>query len=201
MKQSLLMLVLSALALNLQAMEKQDDIETIRLGAGCFWCVEAVFQELEGVITAESGYMGGTAVNPSYKEVCTGNTGHAEVVQVKFDKTVISLEEILEVFFQVHDPTTLNRQGNDVGTQYRSAIYYESDEQKEIALKVKRALSVAKVWDAPIVTEITPASEYYKAENYHQDYYSLNANKNPYCSLVITPKLEKFRKVFKDKLK
>lgn len=187
--------------LNIKAMEQNESIETITLGAGCFWCVEAIFQELNGVISAESGYMGGNVDNPTYKAVCGGNTGHAEVVQVKFDNTIISLEEILEVFFQVHDPTTLNRQGADIGTQYRSAIFYESDDQKEISLNVKRQLNIAKVWDDPIVTEITAASKYYKAENYHQDYFAINGDNNPYCTMVIKPKLEKFRKVFEEKLK
>ena len=145
--------------------------------------------------------MGGSIKNPGYKEVCTGNTGHAEVVKIVFDPKVISLQEILEVFFQVHDPTTLNRQGGDVGTQYRSVIFYESDAQKEIALAVKRQLNIAKVWDNPIVTEISAASVFYKAEDYHQDYYVLNGDNNPYCSRVITPKVEKFKKIFSDKLK
>ena len=201
MKSQFFVLIFSIISLNLNAMQEGQNIEKITLGAGCFWCVEAVYQELDGVISATSGYMGGLTKNPSYKEVCSGLTGHAEVIAVEFDNTVISLAEILEVFFQVHNPTTLNRQGNDVGTQYRSAIYYLSNEQKETALKVKRALNIAKVWEDPIVTEISAASKFYVAENYHQDYYSLNGNSNPYCSMVITPKLEKFRKVFKEKLK
>ena len=166
-----------------------------------FWCVEALYDQLKGVQSVESGYMGGSIKNPGYKEVCTGNTGHAEVVKIVFDPKVISLQEILEVFFQVHDPTTLNRQGGDVGTQYRSVIFYESDAQKEIALAVKRQLNIAKVWDNPIVTEISAASVFYKAEDYHQDYYVLNGDNNPYCSRVITPKVEKFKKIFSDKLK
>lgn len=197
MKFSVLALILLVFNLNVFAMEK----ESIVLGAGCFWCVEAVYDQLKGVSSVESGYMGGHVKNPGYKEVCTGNTGHAEVVKVVFDPQVISLAEILEVFFQVHDPTTLNRQGADVGTQYRSVIFYESDAQKEVALAVKRQLNIAKVWDNPIVTEISPVSTFYKAEDYHQDYYELNGNKNPYCSMVITPKIEKFKKVFSDKLK
>lgn len=186
--------------LNLEAKEIQAKKSYITLGAGCFWCVEAVYDQLKGVTSVESGYMGGSVKNPSYKEVCTGNTGHAEVVRIEFDPAVITLQEILEVFFQMHDPTTLNRQGADEGTQYRSAIFYESDEQKVIALNVKRQLNIAKVWQNSIVTEISPATTFYKAEAYHQDYYELNRT-NPYCSMVITPKLEKFKKVFSDKLK
>ncbi|MFT4968714.1 MAG: peptide-methionine (S)-S-oxide reductase [Chitinophagales bacterium] len=201
MSNSFLMLLFLSITLQVNAKQGKDNLETITLGAGCFWCVEAVYQELNGVETAVSGYMGGHVDDPSYKAVCAGNTGHAEVVQLTFDNSIISLEEILEVFFEVHDPTTLNRQGADIGTQYRSAIFYENDEQKEIALKVKRALSVAKVWENAIVTEVSSASTFYKAENYHQDYYALNGNNNPYCSKVITPKIEKFRKVFEEKLK
>lgn len=201
MKFSNFLLFLFIFSLNLQVKGNQIMKESITLGAGCFWCVEAVFDQLKGVETVTSGYMGGSLKNPSYKEVCTGNTGHAEVIKIEFDPSVISLKEILEVFFQVHDPTTLNRQGGDVGTQYRSAIFYNSNEQKEIALAVKRQLNIAKVWDNPIVTEITEESVFYKAEDYHQDYYELNGNKNPYCSMVITPKVEKFKKAFSDKLK
>ena len=182
-------------------MKEKENLESITLGAGCFWCVEAVYQELQGVVQVESGYMGGSIKNPTYKEVCTGNTGHAEVVRVTYNPAIIGLKQILEVFFQVHDPTTLNRQGNDVGTQYRSVIFYDSNEQKELALEVKRALTIARIWPDPIVTEISPSSVFYLAENYHQDYYSLNSDKNPYCSFVITPKMEKFRKTFKELLK
>lgn len=196
-----LLLFVCILFFNSFAMQEKENLESITLGAGCFWCVEAVYQELQGVVRVESGYMGGSTKNPTYKEVCTGNTGHAEVVKVTYKPEEISLQQILEVFFQVHDPTTLNRQGNDVGTQYRSVIFYDNNEQKEIALEVKRALSIAKVWDDPIVTEISPSSEFYIAENYHQDYYALNGDKNPYCSFVITPKMEKFRKAFKELLK
>ena len=201
MKFSSLVAILFVFVINLQAKENQVMKESITLGAGCFWCVEAIYDQLKGVASVESGYMGGSIKNPGYKEVCTGNTGHAEVVKIVFDPSIISLKEILEVFFQVHDPTTLNRQGGDVGTQYRSVIFYESDAQKETALAVKRQLNIAKVWDNPIVTEISPVSVFYKAEDYHQDYYELNGNKNPYCSMVITPKVEKFKKVFSDKLK
>jgi peptide-methionine (S)-S-oxide reductase len=201
MKISSLVALFLIFVMNLQANENQVIKESITLGAGCFWCVEALYDQLKGVQSVESGYMGGSIKNPGYKEVCTGNTGHAEVVKIVFDPKVISLQEILEVFFQVHDPTTLNRQGGDVGTQYRSVIFYESDAQKEIALAVKRQLNIAKVWDNPIVTEISAASVFYKAEDYHQDYYVLNGDKNPYCSRVITPKVEKFKKIFSDKLK
>lgn len=201
MKISSLVALFLIFVMNLQANENQVIKESITLGAGCFWCVEALYDQLKGVQSVESGYMGGSIKNPGYKEVCTGNTGHAEVVKIVFDPKVISLQEILEVFFQVHDPTTLNRQGGDVGTQYRSVIFYESDAQKEIALAVKRQLNIAKVWNNPIVTEISAASVFYKAEDYHQDYYVLNGDNNPYCSRVITPKVEKFKKIFSDKLK
>ena len=201
MRAFFLWLFVCVLSFNLLAMQEKEKLESITLGAGCFWCVEAVYQELQGVVQVESGYMGGSTKNPTYKEVCTGNTGHAEVVRVTYNPAIISLKQILQVFFQVHDPTTLNRQGNDVGTQYRSVIFYDNNEQKELALEVKRALSIAKIWTDPIVTEISPLSEFYLAENYHQDYYSLNSDKNPYCSFVITPKMEKFRKTFKELLK
>lgn len=200
MKYIAIVLVLFS-GLNLHAMENDKDLEYITLGAGCFWCVEAVFEQLKGVESVASGYMGGETKNPTYKAVCSGLTGHAEVVRVGYNREVISLEEILEVFFMVHDPTTLNRQGADVGTQYRSVIFYENDEQKEIAIAVKRKLTVAKIWDNPIVTELSPASQFYIAEDYHQDYYAINGNENRYCSMVITPKLEKFKKAFSDKLK
>lgn len=201
MKAFFLWLFVCILSFNLLAMQEKENLESITLGAGCFWCVEAVYQELQGVVQVESGYMGGSTKNPTYKEVCTGNTGHAEVVRVTYNPAIINLKQILEVFFQVHDPTTLNRQGNDVGTQYRSVIFYDSNAQKELALEVKRALSIAKIWPDSIVTEISPSSIFYLAENYHQDYYSLNSDKNPYCSFVITPKMEKFRKTFKELLK
>jgi peptide-methionine (S)-S-oxide reductase len=174
--------------------------DTITLGAGCFWCVEAVFTELKGVLKVESGYMGGTIKNPSYKEVCNGNTGHAEVCRVIYDPSIISLDEILEVFWQTHDPTTLNRQGNDVGTQYRSAVFYYNDAQKKTAEDYKIKLNASGAWEKPVVTEIVPASDFYVAEDYHQDYYALNGSQ-PYCQYVIRPKLDKFRKVFATKLK
>jgi len=174
--------------------------EAITLGGGCFWCVEAVYEELKGVERVESGYSGGKVANPSYRQVCTGTTGHAEVVQVTFDPKVISLKEILEIFFHVHDPTTLNRQGADVGTQYRSAIFYNSAEQKKVAEQVIQETTAARLWPEPIVTEVSPLKEFYKAEDYHQEYFKLNGTQ-PYCRAVIAPKMAKFRKEYKDKLK
>ena len=174
--------------------------ETAILGAGCFWCVEAVFEELQGVISVESGYMGGHVDNPTYKEVCTGTTGHAEVAKVVFDPDVVSFKEVLEVFWKTHDPTTLNRQGADVGTQYRSAVFYISEEQRETAEYYKKKLNESGAYSSPIVTEIVKESTYYPAEDYHQNYYALNGNQG-YCQFVIQPKLEKFRKAFADKLK
>ncbi len=173
--------------------------EIATFGAGCFWCVEAVFQELKGVIKVESGYMGGSTPNPTYKDVCTGTTGHAEITQITFDPTVISYDELLEVLWTTHDPTTLNRQGADAGTQYRSAIFYHSEEQKQKAEKSKKEVATT-IWDKPIVTEIVPEDTYYPAEEYHQDYYANNANAG-YCRMVITPKIEKVRSSFADKLK
>jgi len=175
--------------------------ETATFGTGCFWCTEAVFKELNGVIFATSGYSGGLTVNPTYKEVCSGQTGHAECIRVIYDPLKISYEELLEVFFQVHDPTQLNRQGNDVGTQYRSVIFYHNDEQKQKAEKYKAELDKSGAFNNPIVTAVDPFTKFYTAENYHQEYYELNKNSNPYCSIVIQPKLEKFEKVFKNKLK
>lgn len=175
-------------------------LDTITLGAGCFWCVEAVFTELKGVKSVISGYMGGHVKNPSYREVCNGTTGHAEVAQLVYDPQVIGYEGILEVFWQTHDPTTLNRQGADVGTQYRSAIFYHNEEQRRIAEMYKQKLDASGAFRAPIVTEITAASTFYPAEDYHQNYYALNGEQG-YCQMVIRPKLDKFRKVFADKLK
>ena len=169
-------------------------------GEGCFWCTEAVFQRLNGVVRVESGYSGGTVPNPSYDAVCTGKTGHAEATQIFFDPKIISFKELLEVFWKTHDPTTLNRQGADVGTQYRSVIFYHNDEQKKLAEEYKQKLEAEKIWKDPIVTEISPFKNFYKAEDYHQDYYNRNGSQ-PYCTFVITPKIEKFEKVFKDKLK
>ena len=175
-------------------------LEKATFGAGCFWCVEAVFQELKGVESVVSGYTGGQPENPTYKEVCSGTTGHAEVAQITYDPAKITFEELLEVFWQTHDPTTLNRQGADVGTQYRSAIFYHSEAQKALSEKYKQELDQSGAFQDPIVTEINPLGEFYAAEDYHQNYYTLNAAQ-PYCAFVIKPKMEKFRKVFADKLK
>ena len=179
---------------------KADNLEQVTFGAGCFWCTEAVFQRLEGVVSVESGYSGGHVPNPTYEQVCTGATGHAEVTQITFDPGKISFDELLQAFWKMHDPTTLNRQGNDVGTQYRSVIFYHNEKQKELSEKYKKELDASGAWKNPIVTEISPFKAFYKAESYHQDYY--NNNKfQPYCMFVIGPKLEKFEKVFKDKMK
>lgn len=174
--------------------------EVIALGGGCFWCVEAVFEDLKGVEKVVSGYSNGKVKNPTYKEVCSGLTGHAEVVQVTFDPKIISLKEVLEVFFTVHDPTTLNRQGNDIGTQYRSGVYYNSLVQKEVAEAVIKDMTLQQVWREPIVTEVVAADTFYTAEEYHQNYYNLNGSQ-PYCKIVIEPKVTKFRNYFKEKLK
>jgi len=174
-------------------------MEKVTVGAGCFWCVEAVFQELNGVISVISGYTAGHTKNPTYKEVCSGTTGHNEVAQITFDPAIISLQEVLEVFFSTHDPTTLNRQGYDVGSQYRSGIYYTSDTQKAMAEQVKKDFAPT-LYDAPIVTEIEKLGEFYTAEDYHQNYYTLNPNYG-YCRAVINPKLSKFRKKYREKLK
>ena len=177
-----------------------SSIDTATFGAGCFWCVEAVFQRLKGVQSVKSGYSGGSVKNPSYKEVCNGTTGHAEVCQVVYNKEEISFEELLEVFWKTHDPTTLNRQGNDFGTQYRSVIFYHSEEQKTIAEKYKNKLNEVKAYENPVITEITAFTNFYPAEDYHQNYFNANGSE-PYCKFVIQPKLEKFEKVFKDKIK
>jgi peptide-methionine (S)-S-oxide reductase len=174
--------------------------EVATLGGGCFWCIEAVFDLLEGVQKVESGYTGGAVENPTYKAVCTGNTGHAEVVQVTFDPSVVSFSDVLQVFFASHDPTTLNRQGNDVGTQYRSAIFYSTAEQKTVAEDYIRQLEASKTWSKPIVTEVTALTTFYKAEDYHQDYYAQNGSQ-PYCAFVVRPKVEKFMKEFGDRAK
>ena len=168
---------------------------------GCFWCTEAIFEELKGVASAVSGYTGGHTENPTYKEVCNGTTGHAECIQITFDPSIISYDELLEVFWKTHDPTTLNRQGNDIGTQYRSAIFYHTEEQKQKATHYKKELDESGAWSSPIVTEISPFTIFYPAENYHQQYFEVNGDANPYCQFVIQPKLEKFRKVFADKRK
>ena len=178
-----------------------ERIDTATFATGCFWCTEAIFQELKGVVKVTSGYSGGKTVNPTYKQVCTGETGHAECVQVIYEPDKISYDDLLEVFFEVHDPTTLNRQGADVGTQYRSAIFYHNDQQKKKAEYYTKELNKSGAYDKPLVTEIAPYTKFYPAENYHQDYYENNKNTNPYCSVVIRPKLEKFEKVFAQKLK
>ncbi len=180
--------------------ENSDDLEVVTLASGCFWCTEAVFKRVNGVISAVSGYSGGSVDNPSYDQVCSGRTGHAEAVQVKFDPKIISLEQILEIFWYTHDPTTLNRQGNDVGTQYRSAVFYNSQSQKDIALKIKNDLESKKVYQNPIVTEITPFKNFYQAEEYHKDYYDNNKTV-PYCSYVIDPKISKLLTKFSSSLK
>jgi len=174
--------------------------ETITLAGGCFWCIEAAFLELNGVKKVVSGYTGGTTVDPSYPEICTGTAGHAEAVQITFNSEEISLREILEVFFIIHDPTTLNRQGADVGTQYRSAIFYHNDEQKKASEEVIQKINASHVWDASIVTEVSPLHTFYPAENLHQNYYQQN-REEPYCRLVIEPKVAKLRKHFFEKLK
>lgn len=174
--------------------------DTATFGAGCFWCVEAVFLELKGVLSVESGYSGGRIANPTYKEVCSGLTGHAEVVRIVFDSSTISYQELLEVFFTAHDPTTLNRQGADVGTQYRSVIYYHHQTQQELARFFIDKLNSEKAFPNPVVTELSPATIFYKAEDYHQNYYAENQNQG-YCRLVIKPKLDKVRKVFAEKIK
>jgi len=178
----------------------QKKMKVATFGNGCFWCTEAIFQELNGVSKVVSGYAGGQTINPTYKQVCGGQTGHAEVIQITFDPAIISYDELLEIFWKTHDPTTLNRQGNDVGTQYRSVVFYHDEEQKQLALKYKKELNESGAWDKPIVTEVSQLSNYTEAENYHQDYFNENGSQ-PYCQYVIKPKVEKFRKVFKDKLK
>jgi peptide-methionine (S)-S-oxide reductase len=176
------------------------DLQIATLAGGCFWCLEAVFTELKGVGSVTSGYSGGKVVNPSYEQVCGGMTGHAEVVQVRFDPSVISYRDLLTIFFTIHDPTTLNRQGNDVGTQYRSAVFYHDEQQKKIAEEVIREMTESKVWDAPIVTGVTPFDTFYPAEDYHQDYFKNNPFQG-YCRVVIAPKVAKFRHEFAQRLK
>jgi peptide-methionine (S)-S-oxide reductase len=179
---------------------EKKQLETATFGAGCFWCVEAQFQQLEGVEKVESGYMGGFIEDPTYKQVCTGTTGHAEVCNIYYDPSRISYDELLAAFWTAHDPTQLNRQGNDVGTQYRSAIFYHSPEQRQKAEEYKQKLNEEKAFSGPVVTEVSAAVAFYKAEDYHQNYYNENGSQ-PYCVFVVKPKLEKFQKVFKDKLK
>lgn len=177
-----------------------QSIDTITLGAGCFWCVEAVFQRLDGVLTVQSGYSNGNTSKPTYKDVCTGTTGYAEVCQITYNPDVLRFEDILEVFFKTHDPTTLNKQGADIGTQYRSGIYYHTETQRQIAENILKQIATERIYPNPIVTEIKAIENYFPAEDYHQNYYNENSNQS-YCSFVITPKLEKFEKIFKSKLK
>lgn len=179
---------------------QQKTLEIATLGGGCFWCTEAVFSDLKGVEKVESGYSGGTVPNPSYEQVCTGSTGHAEVVRLTFDPSVITYHDILEIFFSVHDPTTPNRQGADTGTQYRSVIFYHDDEQKKTVEEVVRAQESNKIWSKPIVTQIVPFRAFYKAEDYHQEYFRNNPYQ-PYCQAVINPKVAKFRKHYQSRLK
>ncbi|MEE9429982.1 MAG: peptide-methionine (S)-S-oxide reductase MsrA [Melioribacteraceae bacterium] len=179
---------------------KMEDKKLATFGSGCFWCTEAIFQNIKGVSSAISGYSGGAVESPTYKQISTGETGHAEVIQITYNEDEVSYSELLEIFWKTHDPTTLNKQGADVGTQYRSVVFYHNDEQKKLAEKYKNSLELEKVFANPIVTEIAKFDVFYKAENYHQDYYELN-KREPYCSFVITPKLEKLKKVFKDRLK
>jgi peptide-methionine (S)-S-oxide reductase len=175
-------------------------MQTITLGGGCFWCLEAVYLEMEGVTRVESGYMGGHVENPDYRSVCTGDTGHIEVVQVTYEAAITSTREILEVFFAIHDPTSVDRQGNDAGTQYRSVIFYHDDEQRDTALTMIGELNREKVWNRPIVTEVQPAEKFYIAEDYHQNYYANNA-RQPYCAYVVSPKVQKFREKFAAKMR
>jgi len=196
-KMSLIFLYFSGIVLggNLVKIEnnKENLVEHATFGAGCFWCVEAVFEQLDGVLDVRAGYTGGSTNNPTYEDICTGKTGHAEVIQIDFDPSLIRYKKLLDIFWKSHDPTTLNRQGGDTGTQYRSVIYFHSETQKELARKSKDAADKMKLYSNPIVTEISPLTKFYIAENYHQDYYRINQNA-PYCQLVIKPKLEKLYK-------
>lgn len=195
-KLKLLLLILFFTA-NYNIMAQNKTTETITIGGGCFWCTEAVFDQVNGVESVTSGYAGGGIANPTYREVTSGLTGHAEVVQIEFNPEIVSLEQLLEVFFKTHNPTTLNRQGADVGTQYRSVIFYSNEQQRETAENVKRLLNEQEIWDDPIVTEISALKAFYKAEDYHQNYYENNPSQG-YCQFVIVPKLDKFKKLFSD---
>lgn len=200
MKNAVLLLALTTLLNGQNRMNDTNKYETATFASGCFWCTEAVFERVDGVAEVVSGYTGGNNRNPNYAEVSSGSTGHAEAVQLKFDPNVVSYVKLLEIFFSTHDPTTLNRQGADVGTQYRSAIFYHNSQQKKLAEDVIRKLEDEKLYDKPIVTEVNKFDIFYKAEDYHQDYYDNNKSQ-PYCSLVITPKIKKFEKIFADILK
>lgn len=195
----ILILIIATIVMNTNK-EQENNYETATLGGGCFWCTEAVYKEMKGVVKVVPGYSGGHIKNPAYREVTSGRTGHAEVVQITFDTQVASFSDILEVFFMTHDPTTLNRQGNDVGTQYRSAVFYHNDDQKQTAEKVIDLFEKENVYDDPIVTEVTQFDAFYLAEDYHHNYFARNKNQ-PYCQFVVAPKVEKFKKVFKEKLK
>ena len=181
-------------------MELQNELEVATLAGGCFWCTEAVFLELDGVKKVVSGYIGGKTINPTYKDICNGDTGHAEAIQITFDPNIISFGQLLEIFFATHDPTTLNRQGNDIGTQYRSEIFYNNEAQKQLSEEYIDLMTKENTFGKPIVTKISPASKFYEAEDYHQNYYNQNKEQG-YCSYIITPKIEKLQKVYKDKLK
>jgi peptide-methionine (S)-S-oxide reductase len=183
-----------------ETMTNNKQLDTATFGGGCFWCMEAVYQDLRGVEKVESGFSGGHVKNPAYKEVCNGTTGHAEVTQIIFDPSIITYKDLVDILWHVHNPTTLNQQGNDVGTQYRSAIFYHNEEQKKIAEASKAEAEQTKVWPDPIVTEISPFSVFYKAEDYHQNYFKNNPNQ-PYCVYVVNPKVQKFKKQYHDKLK
>ncbi len=181
-------------------MSTQAGISLATFGSGCFWCTEAIFQRIKGVVQVTSGYTGGTVDNPTYREICTGTTGHAEVVQVEYDPAIVAYEDLLQVFWKTHDPTTLNRQGADTGTQYRSVIFYHNEEQRQLAEAYKEQLTTAKAYTKPIVTEILPVKSFYKAEAYHQDYYNANGEA-PYCQFVIAPKIDKLEKLLKERMK
>ena len=200
MKRIHLKSLLIAFTLLISTTGMTKNLEKATLGGGCFWCTEAVYLELKGVVDVKPGYSGGEVKNPTYEEVCTGTTGHAEAVQITFDADVVSFKDILEVFFMTHDPTTLNRQGNDVGPQYRSVIFYHNEKQKEVAENAVQLFTEEKVYDRPIVTQVEPFEAFYMAEDYHLNYYNRNKGQG-YCQFIITPKLEKFRKIFKNQLK
>jgi len=177
-----------------------SSVNQITLAGGCFWCIESAFNSVQGIISAVSGYMGGHTTSPSYRDITTGQTGHAEVVQLTFDENLISVRELFEIFFALHDPTQLNRQGNDVGTQYRSAVFFHNDDQKQSAVEIIKEIDQDKMWPSPVVTEVTEQSKFYSGENFHQDYFNKNPE-NPYCQAVISPKLAKFKQTFVNKLK